>query len=503
MLNSAQKVVKRHCVPNMLSKVLVITLLLSAMAFGQAALMPIPRPQFFDASGRPLAGGFVYTYQAGTTTPLATYTDSSGTTQNSNPVLLDAGGFPTADGAPSSIWLGNVAYMICVSSYLGVQQYCTDNVTSSGSSGSSGAVQLNPTAHAAQTISGPLSLGTYEFFSQALSLGQIPAVSGALNMSNNTAIYERNVGNTGDIELIGLNSSNVVRLGDSAAPYITIVPEITVPSIFSQTANASTGNFLNLAKTDTLAWRNNANSANLPLGINGSDLLSYNGMLVWDSPAGLPSMSGQSGKIMSNDGTNATWVEPSAGTGNVASGNFEQLAYYASNGTTVSGTANILVNPSAASLSLGALSSVTGQFIISDAAGGQVKQTTASTTFLSTITWGNTSGTPAVTASAPLAINSTTGNITLTGMPGVICGATSTCSATSQALLPVIIGTVPLSGGTATVTALPAFSSISTFVCTANDSTAANAVKVANASSSSVTFTGTGTDVIAYRCTGY
>jgi hypothetical protein len=30
--------------------------------------------QFFDNTGSPLNGGLIYTYQAGSTTPLATYT---------------------------------------------------------------------------------------------------------------------------------------------------------------------------------------------------------------------------------------------------------------------------------------------------------------------------------------------------------------------------------------------------------------------------------------------
>ena len=48
--------------------------------------------QFFDNSGNPLTGGFIYTYQAGTTTPLATYTSSAGNNQHQNPIELDAGG---------------------------------------------------------------------------------------------------------------------------------------------------------------------------------------------------------------------------------------------------------------------------------------------------------------------------------------------------------------------------------------------------------------------------
>jgi microcystin-dependent protein len=56
--------------------------------------------QFFTTTGLPLAGGLIYTYQAGSSTPLATYTDNTGTVANANPIVLGS------DGRPSSeIWL--------------------------------------------------------------------------------------------------------------------------------------------------------------------------------------------------------------------------------------------------------------------------------------------------------------------------------------------------------------------------------------------------------------
>jgi hypothetical protein len=56
--------------------------------------------QFFDDNGIPLAGGLIYTYQAGSSTPLATYTDNGGNIPNSNPIVLDASG-----RTPNEIWL--------------------------------------------------------------------------------------------------------------------------------------------------------------------------------------------------------------------------------------------------------------------------------------------------------------------------------------------------------------------------------------------------------------
>lgn len=59
-----------------------------------------PGQQFFDNNGVLLSGGLVYTYDAGTTTPATTYTDSTAGTPNANPVVLDAYGRIT-----SGIWL--------------------------------------------------------------------------------------------------------------------------------------------------------------------------------------------------------------------------------------------------------------------------------------------------------------------------------------------------------------------------------------------------------------
>lgn len=56
--------------------------------------------QFFNNDGLPLNAGKIYTYQAGSTTPLTTYTDSSGLIANTNPIILGTDGRP-----PATIWL--------------------------------------------------------------------------------------------------------------------------------------------------------------------------------------------------------------------------------------------------------------------------------------------------------------------------------------------------------------------------------------------------------------
>jgi hypothetical protein len=87
--------------------------------------------QFFDNNGVPLAGGLVYTYTAGTTTPQATYTTSSGSTAHTNPIVLDSAGRVPSGG---EIWLTDaVSYKFLVKTSVGVTIGTYDNVTGNAS----------------------------------------------------------------------------------------------------------------------------------------------------------------------------------------------------------------------------------------------------------------------------------------------------------------------------------------------------------------------------------
>lgn len=57
-----------------------------------AKLLPEGRQRYYNNDGTPCAGGKVYTYLAGTTTPKVTYSDAAGTSPNTNPVQLDTHG---------------------------------------------------------------------------------------------------------------------------------------------------------------------------------------------------------------------------------------------------------------------------------------------------------------------------------------------------------------------------------------------------------------------------
>lgn len=81
--------------------------------------------QFFNNSGVPLAGGLLYTYAAGTTTPAPTYTTSVGNVANTNPIVLDSAG-----RTPAQIWLDSTAsYKFILQTSTGVQIWSNDNIS--------------------------------------------------------------------------------------------------------------------------------------------------------------------------------------------------------------------------------------------------------------------------------------------------------------------------------------------------------------------------------------
>jgi hypothetical protein len=80
--------------------------------------------QAFSNSGAVLAGGLLYTYQAGSTTAQATWTTSTQLVQNTNPVVLNSAGRPA-----NEIWLqGGSAYKFVLADSVGNILATWDNV---------------------------------------------------------------------------------------------------------------------------------------------------------------------------------------------------------------------------------------------------------------------------------------------------------------------------------------------------------------------------------------
>jgi hypothetical protein len=99
--------------------------------------------QFFTNTGAVLTGGKLYTYAAGTTTPLPSYTTSAGNVARTNPVVLDAAGRVPSGG---EIWITSAVYKfvltdsndVLIATYdnvfgIGAAAYQIQNFTGTGS----------------------------------------------------------------------------------------------------------------------------------------------------------------------------------------------------------------------------------------------------------------------------------------------------------------------------------------------------------------------------------
>jgi hypothetical protein len=100
--------------------------------------------QFFTDDGVPLAGGLIYSYAAGTSTPKPTYTNSTGNVYHTNPIILNsAGRVPGGE-----IWLeaGTYKFILATSTNVTIATY--DNVFSIGATN----LVANFTGDGSQTI---------------------------------------------------------------------------------------------------------------------------------------------------------------------------------------------------------------------------------------------------------------------------------------------------------------------------------------------------------------
>jgi hypothetical protein len=114
-------------------------------------LSSVPKLQFFDNNGNPLVGGKLFTYAAGTTTPLATYTDSTGVTPNTNPIILDSRG-------EANVWLDATQYKFELKTSADALIWTVDNISNalnlSQLLASSGSAASPPYTFAADTTTG-------------------------------------------------------------------------------------------------------------------------------------------------------------------------------------------------------------------------------------------------------------------------------------------------------------------------------------------------------------
>ena len=150
--------------------------------------------QFFDNNGTILSGGKLYTYAAGTTTPLTTYTSSSGAVANTNPIILDSAG-----RVPYEIWINTTStakFILRDSTDVLIGTW--DNIPSYASS-----LNLTGTNNAVAYFN---SVGTFTSSSNMTFDGSNLTVAGGITAGSNVAITG-NISTTGTATFTGLISS--------------------------------------------------------------------------------------------------------------------------------------------------------------------------------------------------------------------------------------------------------------------------------------------------------
>ena len=127
--------------------------------------------QFFDNNGNPLSGGKIESYEAGTSTPLPTYTSSTGSTAHTNPIILDSAGRVPSGG---EIWNELRLYKFVLKTSLEVTLATFDNV---GSSFNATAIIANFTGNGSTV---------------AFTLASAPASENATNVYINGVYQQKN-----------------------------------------------------------------------------------------------------------------------------------------------------------------------------------------------------------------------------------------------------------------------------------------------------------------------
>ena len=86
-----------------------------------------PSPWFYGwyDDGRPLSGGLLWTYAAGTTTPLATYENAALTVAHTNPVVLNSAGYTV-------LFLAATTYKFTLTAADGTESKTVDGIASTG-----------------------------------------------------------------------------------------------------------------------------------------------------------------------------------------------------------------------------------------------------------------------------------------------------------------------------------------------------------------------------------
>ena len=182
--------------------------------------------QFFDNNGVPLSGGLLYTYQAGSSTPLTTYTTNNGTIANTNPIVLDSSG-----RSANEIWMQTgYTYKFVLQTSAAVALQTLDN--------------LYPILQSATASGATIPTGLIAIWSGAT--GSIPTGWTLCNGTNGTPDLRNSF-------IIGAGSTYAVgQTGGSAdAIVVSHTHTITDPGHLHNTTSSGSGTLINAAASGT------------------------------------------------------------------------------------------------------------------------------------------------------------------------------------------------------------------------------------------------------------
>jgi len=196
--------------------------------------------QFFSNNGVPLAGGLLYTYLAGTSTPATAYTSSSGITPLANPIILDAAGrVPTGE-----IWLTDgISYKFVLKDSTDVLIATWDNLSG---------INSNFVAYTSQVEIATATAGQTVF---NLSITYIPATNNmSVFVNGSNQVVDVNYTETDENTitfLTGLNVGDVVKFS-TASPVATNA--MAASNVSFTGANNALGNVQDIANPDGSDW---------------------------------------------------------------------------------------------------------------------------------------------------------------------------------------------------------------------------------------------------------
>lgn len=230
---------------------LLFPLLCLVPALAQVPVTPIVQPHmtFLNNSGLACAGCSLSTYAAGTTTPQPTFADSTGTSQNTNPIVLGADG-----GA--NIWLGSSAYKLVLKDTLGNIIFSVDNVNDSNITvcGNSGAIQAASSSGTNLTCDPTITINTASHTINVGTLTPSHVTIGALGTPTSWT-FDTSTPATALASIGGVTLFPAVGIGNSTGSAWGTSYSATnqIPATFISTLNQNTtGTAANLSGTPAL-----------------------------------------------------------------------------------------------------------------------------------------------------------------------------------------------------------------------------------------------------------